>query len=182
VHEASRLGIPIVALVDTNCDPDPVAYPIPANDDAIRAVRLLAGKIADATIEGQHIRESILAEQAEEAAERAARDAEIAAEREPESADEFDEGIENEVAAGKYGADEDDMPVAVAESEYDFAPPAEPAAEDSPAPVEPEALPVVESAAQADDVTAEAPSNSESAPQPADSKENNEAVTAAQTK
>ncbi len=63
VHEASRLGIPIVALVDTNADPDPVAFPIPANDDAIRAVRLLAGKIADATIEGQQIREAIQADE-----------------------------------------------------------------------------------------------------------------------
>lgn len=66
VHEASRLEIPIVALVDTNADPDPVAYPIPANDDAIRAVRLLAGKIADATLEGQQMREAIMAEQREE--------------------------------------------------------------------------------------------------------------------
>jgi small subunit ribosomal protein S2 len=63
VHEANRLGIPIVALVDTNCDPDPIAYPIPANDDAIRAVRLLVSKIADAVIEGQQMRESLLAEE-----------------------------------------------------------------------------------------------------------------------
>ena len=71
VHEATRLGIPIVALVDTNADPTPVQYPIPANDDAIRAVRLLAGRIADASIEGQQMRESMLAEQEEDAAERA---------------------------------------------------------------------------------------------------------------
>jgi len=68
VHEASRLGIPIVALVDTNADPDPVAYPIPANDDAIRAVRLLAGRIADAAIEGQQMRESMQAEAEEDSA------------------------------------------------------------------------------------------------------------------
>lgn len=67
VHEATRLGIPIVALVDTNADPDPVAYPIPANDDAIRAVRLLAGRIADATIEGQQMRESMQSEAEDEA-------------------------------------------------------------------------------------------------------------------
>ncbi len=69
VHEAARLDIPMVALVDTNADPDPIAYPIPANDDAIRAVRLLAGRIADAAIEGQQMRESMLAERAAEEAE-----------------------------------------------------------------------------------------------------------------
>ncbi len=51
VLEAQSLGIPIVGIVDTNCDPDDVDYIIPANDDAIRAVKLLAGKIADAVIE-----------------------------------------------------------------------------------------------------------------------------------
>jgi small subunit ribosomal protein S2 len=53
VLEARRLEIPIIALADTNCDPDEMDYPIPANDDAIRAVRLLASKIADAVIEGR---------------------------------------------------------------------------------------------------------------------------------
>lgn len=52
VAEAKRLHIPIVAIVDTNCDPDEIDYPIPGNDDAIRAVRLLCGKMADAVIEG----------------------------------------------------------------------------------------------------------------------------------
>lgn len=53
VLEARRLEIPIIALADTNCDPDEMDYPIPANDDAIRAVRLLCAKIADAVIEGR---------------------------------------------------------------------------------------------------------------------------------
>ena len=52
VREGKRLGIPIVAVVDTNCDPDDVDYVIPGNDDAIRSVRLLTSKIADACIEG----------------------------------------------------------------------------------------------------------------------------------
>ncbi|CEP69007.1 Ribosomal protein S2,bacteria/mitochondria/plastid [Moorella glycerini] len=52
VAEGRRLGIPIVAIVDTNCDPDEVDYVIPGNDDAIRAVRLLTSKMADAVIEG----------------------------------------------------------------------------------------------------------------------------------
>jgi len=53
VAEANRLGIPVVAIVDTNCDPDMIDYPIPGNDDAIRAVRLITSRIADACIEGK---------------------------------------------------------------------------------------------------------------------------------
>ncbi|MGI6325608.1 MAG: 30S ribosomal protein S2 [Saccharofermentanales bacterium] len=53
VREARRLGIPIVGIVDTNCDPDEIDFIIPGNDDAIRAVKLIAGKIADAVIEGR---------------------------------------------------------------------------------------------------------------------------------
>ncbi len=52
VKEANKLGIPITAIVDTNCDPDPVDYVIPANDDAIRAIKLITSKIADAVLEG----------------------------------------------------------------------------------------------------------------------------------
>jgi len=53
VQEANRLGIPVVAVVDTNCDPDNIDYVIPGNDDAIRAIRLMSSKIADAVIEGR---------------------------------------------------------------------------------------------------------------------------------
>ncbi len=53
VAEAKKLGIPVVAIVDTNCDPDEVEYPIPGNDDAIRAVKLIASKMADAVLEGR---------------------------------------------------------------------------------------------------------------------------------
>ncbi len=60
--EAKRLNIPVTAIVDTNCDPDEVQYPIPGNDDAIRAIRLMAGKIADAVLEGQAEHESRRAE------------------------------------------------------------------------------------------------------------------------
>lgn len=55
VREARNLGIPIVAVVDTNCDPDNADYIIPSNDDAIRAIKLFTSKIADAVIEGRHI-------------------------------------------------------------------------------------------------------------------------------
>jgi small subunit ribosomal protein S2 len=55
VREGKRLGIPIVAIVDTNCDPDQIDYLIPGNDDAIRAIRLISSKIADACIEGKEL-------------------------------------------------------------------------------------------------------------------------------
>ena len=51
IKEARILGIPVIGIVDTNCDPDDVDYVIPANDDAIRAVKLIAGRMADAVIE-----------------------------------------------------------------------------------------------------------------------------------
>ena len=59
VLEARRLEIPIIALADTNCDPDEMDFPIPANDDAIRAVRLLCAKIADAAVEGRRELEAL---------------------------------------------------------------------------------------------------------------------------
>ena len=73
VAEARILGIPIVAIVDTNCDPDEIDYVIPGNDDAIRAVKLIAGKLADAVLEGKQ------GEQLEDATE-AAVEAEATAE------------------------------------------------------------------------------------------------------
>jgi small subunit ribosomal protein S2 len=62
VHEANLTGIPIVALVDTNCDPGGVDYVIPSNDDAIRAIKLLVAKIADAVIEGKTMRKDDILE------------------------------------------------------------------------------------------------------------------------
>ena len=59
VSEAQRLGIPVIAVVDTNCDPDLIAYRIPGNDDAIRAIKLFTAAIADAAIEGKHLAESV---------------------------------------------------------------------------------------------------------------------------
>jgi small subunit ribosomal protein S2 len=65
IKEANTLGIPIIALVDTNCDPDPIDYVIPSNDDAIRAIKLILGAMATAVLEGQAIRSSIQAEEEE---------------------------------------------------------------------------------------------------------------------
>ncbi len=60
VKEARKLGVPVVAVVDTNCDPDEIDYVIPGNDDAIRAIRLFAARMADACIEGSAAREADL--------------------------------------------------------------------------------------------------------------------------
>ena len=60
MHEARKLGIPTVGIVDTNCDPDEIDYIIPGNDDAIRAIRLISSKVAEACLEGKQIREAQL--------------------------------------------------------------------------------------------------------------------------
>ncbi len=95
IKEARTLGIPVIAMVDTNCDPDPVDYVIPSNDDAIRAIRLMTSKIADAVLEGLAIRSTM------EAEEEAAREAQAAA----EAARTEGEAAEEEYA---YEYDDDD--------------------------------------------------------------------------
>ncbi|MEE8362721.1 MAG: 30S ribosomal protein S2, partial [Dehalococcoidia bacterium] len=62
VAEATRLGIPVVAIVDTNCDPTTVQHPIPGNDDAVRSVRLITERIADAILEGAELHQEAVAE------------------------------------------------------------------------------------------------------------------------
>lgn len=71
VLEAKKLGIPVIAIVDTNCDPDDADYIIPGNDDAIRAIKLISSSLADAVIEGKQGEET-----AEATAEETATDAE----------------------------------------------------------------------------------------------------------
>jgi small subunit ribosomal protein S2 len=66
VQEARKLGIPIVAIVDTNCDPDEVDYVIPGNDDAIRAIKLITNRIADAIIEAKGPEWEVLSAEEEE--------------------------------------------------------------------------------------------------------------------
>ncbi len=63
VDEAKKLGIPIIAMVDTNSDPDPISYVIPSNDDAIRAIKLMTSKIADAIIEGRQMHQQALVDE-----------------------------------------------------------------------------------------------------------------------
>ena len=120
VMEALRLEIPIVALVDTNSDPDEVAFPIPANDDAIRAVRLICERIADAVIEGHNMRLSSMADV---------------------------EGVTEEDLAELPMSFAPDEEVAVPdEAELSFAPPAIPPTDEAgePAPVPERAAPPVE--------------------------------------
>jgi small subunit ribosomal protein S2 len=62
VAEANRLKLPIIAMVDTNCNPQMIDWPVPSNDDAIRAVRLIAGKVADAIVEGREARAAVMGE------------------------------------------------------------------------------------------------------------------------
>ncbi len=84
VKEANKLGIPIVALVDTNCDPDPIDYIIPGNDDAIRSIKLIATKMAEAIRTGKERYIKELSEQEEEEAFEKGREEKIEAEEEEE--------------------------------------------------------------------------------------------------
>ena len=88
VREAKKLGIPVIAIIDTNCDPDPIDFPIPGNDDAIRAIELIVAAMANAFIEGKQGIDAPQAEQPTEAkveAEEPKADAEVTAEAEPEA-------------------------------------------------------------------------------------------------
>ena len=99
IAEAKKLAIPIVALVDTNCDPDGIDYIIPGNDDAIRSIRLLSSKMSDACLEGKSILNKSLEEAAaQEAAEKAVA-AQEAAEKEA-AAQEASAEKARELAAG----------------------------------------------------------------------------------
>ena len=66
VDEARKLKIPVIGIVDTNCDPDQIDYVIPGNDDALRSVKLFVSRVADAVIDGRGQRESAMAEQVAE--------------------------------------------------------------------------------------------------------------------
>ncbi len=115
VHEANLVGIPVIALVDTNCDPRGVDYVIPSNDDAIRAIKLLTAKIADAVLEGKAMRK-------EEAEEAPAVSVRARAEVEAEMSDEelLGEATLAKLQSGAYGMPEADLEEA--EGEVDLAP------------------------------------------------------------
>ena len=86
VDEARKLKIPVIGVVDTNCDPDEVDYVIPGNDDALRSIRLFASRIADAVLSGRGIRESAQAEETAEAESDDRRRARPARQARPEQA------------------------------------------------------------------------------------------------
>ncbi len=108
VHEAKLLGIPVVALIDTNCDPDPIDYPIPGNDDAIKATKLIISRIADAVIEGREGRTPT------PAAEKAEAEAEAKAEAEAETKPEAEVAVEVPAEALAEAGVEAEEAVAVA--------------------------------------------------------------------
>src|SRR5690349_7001411 len=98
VHEANLLNIPIVAMVDTNCNPQEIDYVIPSNDDAIRAIKLLVAKVADAVLEGKALRKEEEGE--EKPAEEARARAEKAARRAPKVVD-VDEELQDDALLGE---------------------------------------------------------------------------------
>jgi small subunit ribosomal protein S2 len=105
VHESNLLRIPVIALVDTNCDPTGVDYVIPSNDDAIRAIKLLTGKIADAVLEGRAMRK-------EEEIEAAPAEAALGARAEAEMTDEelLGEATLAKLQTGEFGEVEGGAP------------------------------------------------------------------------
>jgi len=116
ITEANKLSIPVVAMVDTNCDPDPITYPIPSNDDAIRAIKLMAGKMVDAVIEGLEMRTVDEADRAASAREAYEPDEEV-----PAAIGEYEESDEDEylgpstlakLARGFTSADESNLDAA----------------------------------------------------------------------
>jgi len=116
--EARKLGIPVVAIVDTNCDPDEVDWVIPGNDDAIRASKLVSGKRAEAVIEGQQQKESATADEQAAPAEAAAEEAPAAAPQEQpaEAAGEPYLGLEP-IASAEPGVGSDSAPEPAGEDE-----------------------------------------------------------------
>ncbi len=102
VAEARKLGIPIIAIIDTNCDPDEIDYPIPGNDDAIRAVKLITSVIANGVIEGKRVLDTYRQDEAEE--EEEAVEALAEAEEEPVEKP----GISDEEIEEIFGDDEEE--------------------------------------------------------------------------
>jgi len=112
VKEANRMGIPVIAMVDTNCDPEPIDYVIPSNDDAIRAILLIMSTMADAVIEGQQMRGIVMEEEGEAPAPLARLDA--------DDYDEYEdayEGPETRAARPIVASDDDDDDVIIVDTD-----------------------------------------------------------------
>jgi len=164
IHEANLLNIPVVAMVDTNCDPSNVDYVIPSNDDAIRAIKLVVGKIADAAIEGLGARkEEIVEEEVHIIARAGVEEAELSDEellgeatlaklvaRPRDIADlEIEELVEEEV--GEFDLAEEEISELIGEEEVE-----EIEAEDEEVEAEDEALEAKDEALEAEDEVVEA--------------------------
>ena len=118
VREARKLGIPVVAVVDTNCDPDMVDYVIPGNDDALRAIRLFTSRLSDAILEGRQVVLDRQFEAEKLAAEKAAEELEAARERAAsEMLDEAGVSAEGEAYLEAAAAPSGDLPSTVAAAE-----------------------------------------------------------------
>ena len=115
VKEARKLGIPVVAIVDTNCDPDLVDYVIPGNDDALRSIRLFTSRIADAVLEGRQAEEQRRLEAEKIAMEQAAEELERA--REAAALSGEDERAAAAAAGGEFKFDESGVSPAVVDAE-----------------------------------------------------------------
>ncbi len=138
VAESVRIGIPIVALVDTNCNPDVIDYPIPSNDDAIRAIKLITARIADVILEGLTAREYV------QQAALEAEDVDVKAYSETGYIASPDEPYPSEVEAAQSETESEDAADAAAPE------PAADAAEAEPSPAEPVAEPASETASPAE--------------------------------
>jgi small subunit ribosomal protein S2 len=138
VAEAVRIGIPIVALVDTNCNPDVIDYPIPSNDDAIRAIKLITARIADVALEGLTAREYV------QQAALEAEDVDVKAYTETGYIASPDEPYPSEVEAAQSETEPDDAADTAAGE------PGADAAEAEPSPAEPVAEPASETASPAE--------------------------------
>lgn len=133
VAEANKLGIPVIAIVDTNCDPEPIDHVIPGNDDAIRAVRLIAGKLAESIRKASAEYSRIAAEEARkrdaEKAEKAKAEAEKAAKRNKEEAARKEAAKAKKKATTKPGAANKPQPESDAATGASDSPATPPAAE-----------------------------------------------------
>ena len=111
VSEANRLGIPVCAILDTNCDPDPIIYPIPGNDDAIRSIQLLLSSITNAILEGIQMRveESAIAEKEEPAEETGKVEERKPKRRRTSSMTSRERRRDMEVTSDKQGSQKDSM-------------------------------------------------------------------------
>jgi len=188
VHEANLAGIPVIAIVDTNCDPDPIDFLIPGNDDAIKATKLITARIADAILEGREGRQDEIetaaaAKDAEAKADETADTTEeaVTTDKEETAADSVEESVEP--AEAKTVADEVEEEAEVeetpeAEEEVKETPKAEEEVKETPEAEEAEETPEAEE--EAEEETPEAEEEAEETPEAEETDEEPEVTEAAE--